>query len=78
MSDDIKTFIIIIFMIHYSKGVPIRVSELGCPNYLQILGECRELAISVCRCIAAYSVVPTYRQCVCIDIYLLCSNFENR
>jgi hypothetical protein len=32
MSDDIKTFNIIIFMIHYSKGVPIRVSELGCPN----------------------------------------------
>jgi hypothetical protein len=31
MSDDIKTFNIIIFMIHYSKGVPIRVSELGCP-----------------------------------------------
>jgi len=28
MSDDIKTFNIIVFMIHYSKGVPIRVSEL--------------------------------------------------
>ena len=32
MSDDIKTFNIIIFMIHYPKGVPIRMSELGCPN----------------------------------------------
>ncbi len=31
-----------------------------------------------CAGVYQHSVVPTYRQCVCMDIYLLCSNFENR
>ncbi len=45
MSDDIKTFNIILFMIHYSKGVSIRVSELGCPNEMPIVRYSTQILI---------------------------------